>query len=743
MKKIIYKILTGSTSGITNQLPIFLEAAVDEMGIMVGFDGEMEQIEQFCNFTYRGSYPSPSRSSSVSPTRTPTPSQTPTRSISPTRTPSLSVSSTITPSLSIFPTPSITQSITPSTSMMIYYACMDYGLELTGVTGGNFLSAGTLISTSGSTIGDYVIEWRNGSTSGDISFISGIGSDVDIQSQHPFTDEVVLSGVLYPVIRYVYINGDVYNAYSSAGARFSPDLLTCLSTVTIDPITCSTVIGTDTLYPFYLTYNNITDYGADKSREFTFIISSGTTYLAWEFQAYYVSEQLKIYYCNSGETEGTLVDNWVHGYYYTGTTELVKNLYPIDYPNNPRITKYGETGYNPLVAISNLSGFTWSSGNYIRIQIIGSVYDPTNINTNWYIKLKCLTDEDMDCTFIFDNGVSTISTTPYMVYSGDPDCRYEVMYDTEDVATGITRSVQSTTLFKYLNFYSNLTYNPSGYSFITNPVKIGMRWRTEANSLATYWTAGINTCVNLSDGETISISKTTTGMTFTFTDIDDYNVYVNDIAAFKNDDDYKTWTGLTSTDHRYYAYFRIQHRIATSCGDDYTTHFFYFHWSCPIEYDEINKTITIEFVIPTNDYPDAGECNDVYETITSKINTLDATKNYTLPVDTTTHVRFEGIIYAIWPTIVVYTGTTIETYYHMSIDDVFVNGICDMSALGFCYNIPTGTTLWSISRYWDRLTFTDVTDHASRLANWRLERRTYLRTKDCNDLGWETVHEVP
>ena len=52
MKKTKYEILSGSTSGITYQLPVFLEGTVDEMGIMVGFDGEIEQIEQFCNFTY-------------------------------------------------------------------------------------------------------------------------------------------------------------------------------------------------------------------------------------------------------------------------------------------------------------------------------------------------------------------------------------------------------------------------------------------------------------------------------------------------------------------------------------------------------------------------------------------------------------------------------------------------------------------------------------------------------------------
>ncbi len=41
-------------SGITEEynLPIFLESSADEMGNMVSFDGEVEQIEQLCNFTY-------------------------------------------------------------------------------------------------------------------------------------------------------------------------------------------------------------------------------------------------------------------------------------------------------------------------------------------------------------------------------------------------------------------------------------------------------------------------------------------------------------------------------------------------------------------------------------------------------------------------------------------------------------------------------------------------------------------
>jgi hypothetical protein len=43
------------TSGATYDIPVFLECDVDELGVMVGFDGEVEQIEQLCNFTYTAS----------------------------------------------------------------------------------------------------------------------------------------------------------------------------------------------------------------------------------------------------------------------------------------------------------------------------------------------------------------------------------------------------------------------------------------------------------------------------------------------------------------------------------------------------------------------------------------------------------------------------------------------------------------------------------------------------------------
>jgi hypothetical protein len=53
MNKNYYKILK-TTTGLTYNIPTFLESTVDEMGVMVGFDGDIEQVEQLCNFSYTG-----------------------------------------------------------------------------------------------------------------------------------------------------------------------------------------------------------------------------------------------------------------------------------------------------------------------------------------------------------------------------------------------------------------------------------------------------------------------------------------------------------------------------------------------------------------------------------------------------------------------------------------------------------------------------------------------------------------
>ena len=67
MKRDRYQLLY--VSGATYNIPLFLESSVDEMGVMVGFDGDIEQVEQLVNFTYSQTGNTITVANSVNPLR--------------------------------------------------------------------------------------------------------------------------------------------------------------------------------------------------------------------------------------------------------------------------------------------------------------------------------------------------------------------------------------------------------------------------------------------------------------------------------------------------------------------------------------------------------------------------------------------------------------------------------------------------------------------------------------------------
>lgn len=54
MNKTEYTVLKPGTGQTSFDLPVFLENTMEDLGTMVPFDGDIEQIEQKCNFTYIG-----------------------------------------------------------------------------------------------------------------------------------------------------------------------------------------------------------------------------------------------------------------------------------------------------------------------------------------------------------------------------------------------------------------------------------------------------------------------------------------------------------------------------------------------------------------------------------------------------------------------------------------------------------------------------------------------------------------
>jgi uncharacterized protein (TIGR02145 family) len=608
-----------------------------------------------------------------------------------------------------------------------------------------FLSAGLLDLVTG-TIGDYAIDWREGSTSGTIVFTSGITADPgEVQVQHPFTDEVIFAGTLYPVIKYIYINGIKYTSEFESGSRYSPDLIGCLDPIIIDAIECDTIYGTDTteLYPYYLTYTNGVDLAINKSRSLKYnICGPGMKYLAVEFLAYEVADQLKIYYCTALDHIGVLLDNYIAGNRDSSGNPLTPNLYPSNYPTNPRIALYGQTGTSPAVFITDISSYTYVSGDYLRVEIIGAIYEPSNTNTNWYIKLKSL--DELVQTFIATPDLYKIDSVPAISYIGDPDCRYEISYDT--VESGITAyrwTPGVPDMFKYLWFWQTWYGNAAGYS-MANPVKLGMQWKYTGSNYGEYTSPNWNIKENLDAGEQISLDKSGNDYIFTFTDVDDYNAMKSQIAAWKASASYITWSGLTDTDSKYYAWLMMYFTIAENIGDNSGgSYVFQFFAGDVIVEDDVNKKITWTCQVPTNNFPDPGSCNSLDAIVAQSIASMVGTRD-SIDYSIHTHIRYKGWFYFSWPDAYNDTVSSREFFNAWVIEDAFVNGLIDMETLGFLKSIYPGyPNAWVLPHYADKITFTLSDTHAHRLANWKHERKIFLRTDDPEDTAYEIVHEEP
>jgi len=616
-----------------------------------------------------------------------------------------------------------------------------------------FLNCDPLVSNL-CTIGNYVIEWRLNSSSGSVVFVSGNAGnpDVDIQAFHPLVDEVVFAGTLYPVVRYIYINGSRVTSDYEIGALYAPDLIDCLSPVVVEAVDCSTVLGTNILYPYSLSYTNTIDVGVDKSRTIKYDISNDTTYLAWEFTPYLVSEQLEIFYCTSGGATETLVDNFVMGARNGSGAAFTSNLYPSSYPTNYRTYYMGSSG-EVLKFITDISTFGYVAGDYLKIRITGSVWEPAITNTNWVIRLKCLTDADIDGAF-YDTTISKITDTPAMVYIGDPSCNYNVTYNTTTAPGAQNKLTSPYFIYKYMQMLNNYVFTPVGNGNYTNPVNTGVRWSTTGSTQYIYQGSGPITCMNMAAGQTRTVVNNTTDCTFIYTDIADYNAAVNDISTIQATAAYTTWLTYDDSDVGYFAYYFIRHiYVASTCGDTQTVVNFNFHFATTLTYDSSTPgayTIKFTHVIPTNNTPDIGDCDNTHDVVDQIVATLNVTKNYvfSIPAYATSHARAATSVAAITAYGSLTNETTRTQYSYFYIQDVLLNNIFDLSLLGgnpwFCLN-PT-THEWRLYRSYDKLTLLQYATHEERLNCWKLERLVGLRTDDCTDLlalTFETVYTSP
>jgi uncharacterized protein (TIGR02145 family) len=499
-------------------------------------------------------------------------------------------STTSTTSTTTTSTTTTSTSTTTTTTTVDFDKCNDCTLFLTGVTQNAVakLSVGNLASLANvpCVVGDYLIDWYLDSTTNPIEFTSGNIGNIDplIQQRHPFTGNSArpsVAGSWIPVLRYIYLDGIGYASTPTPGFELSTSLETCLLPVAVVNPTCFNGTNTTpntTQYSHEFRYVNSNAVFSDANKTLNFEIDASTQYLAWMFRGNAVSDRITFTHV-SGVTQ-TLLDDFVIGLDVTTNLTAVPKLI-----QSNTLYKY----------ILDLTGFTYTAGDYIKIDIVASYVNPANTNTNWDLYLECLTSFDPTWTrSVLDTCVPTLT---YDVSS----CRYNLDID----LTGFNDNT-STDIFKYLGGVYRSSLNISTLPTTGNPT---LTTYIDNSQSCTYQTTSINynpSCNAASGPYTVTRSITGGQVSYLwqFTDVNDFNKVQAEYNA--------TFAYLSSggvgfvndpTDINYYRFFRFIITVYNNnnCGDGIFAYRWHtVHFSVPIVFNAGNLTMSYNPVaIPT------------------------------------------------------------------------------------------------------------------------------------------------
>lgn len=498
--------------------------------------------------------------------------------------------------------------------LRVYHICENYGVSESGTSVNNqvnYLSCNEIQLTTG-TLGNYLIDWKLGNVNGNTVFTSGNAgnTDPDLQAEHPFYD-LCQGGTLYPVFRYITVNGVRYtNIKFSDLGYYSPDLLTCLSPKTVGAMTCSNGLVGST-YNHTISYNNTTMPAAAAERTVTYMLNNdgSTTDFAWQFYGYLIADRIRIYYV-SGIYE-TLLGDWV-----IGSDNVETN-----YGTIPKIYKssYIKTAFS-------VSGFTYTSGDYIKFHITPSYNQPTITDTNWSLSINCFTQtEPLDLTLVTGSDFCALNTgtTLNMVYNNET-CSYDI-----DVIT--SEGLPSTN--DIYSYFIPINFGDGDYDTSST---ISLRWNTGY----TYnWLNNTGSDYFLNGTLTIERDLSTHMLTYTFTNNDDYLNYKNAYVALTG----SSWNNYTTdpTNPNHYQQITMTQRISMTSGDTYSTDHIYIGPDSLFYFDDVNHIITIELRPFVSGYIPTSDC-DLY--FSSPLTTISTGINNFYSGDSFTHITIWGCI---------------------------------------------------------------------------------------------------
>lgn len=448
------------------------------------------------------------------------------------------------------------------------------------------LCVGNLVSDE-CEIEKYVIDWYWEDFESGIQFTTGTAdTDPDVTYIHPFTGTgciPVESGTWIPWVRYIIVDGVKYYARHRPWEDYCVAPSAEVQEIEVEAFTCDNG-GTGT-YSHSLTFINTLQNYEYATRSIRFNLDEGQLWFAISFTGYLVSDRLTVYYCTPSDQVGTLLEDVAIG----------SDLGSYNWTTTPK-------KYNSSISckfVINLEDFTIVTGDYLRLEIQPSYVQPPNMNTNWNIQMKCGAVGSAFTCYEFTSDMQTIdtSTTIAMVWNGT-ECRYDLTFSMKEPLGSYSAT----------NAYTYLPHSPlvtGRYLGLFYQEAIGTYLAKNSTGYIQYVLYPSGSCMNLSG--TMTISKTGSQMVLDFTAEEDYLTYKSDYNEVTT---HANWTNYDPDplSRNHYKGFYLPVRVANSCGDAYTSYYYYIARDAVFTFDDVNYTITIDLCLPeTNGYVNA-EC---------------------------------------------------------------------------------------------------------------------------------------
>lgn len=563
----------------------------------------------------------------------------------------------------------LTLNITPCPS---YTVCETNVQGATITTSGySKISCGVLQLSSG-VLGNYAIEWRLNAVDGEILFVSGNSDNTDnlISAVHPFVDEIVPGGTIYPVIKYVYVDGVRYDGYYDGGPNYSPDLRLCLTSTLVDSLNCDNGgVGT---YSHSFTYNHINPNGS-ASRTFVFDIPNDGSekYFAFYFYGDEVVDMLKVYSVLEG-----IVDT---------TTHLIGTAVGISQSGKGLITSgdnlyvAGENNYRERYSgykyVINLTGVNCT---YLKIEVTSSVDNVSNPATIWQLYLKCLSGWTSCDQYIVNTGWTTTDISNLTLSWDATNCRYVFTLNPTSPL-----SIDS----MYNNYITNIPFG----SYNSSSGNSNSLWIDFKNKGYPNWVNLNTTCYQLQDTVTYQKISAQQKLRISFTNVNDFNYYKSSYeSTMANSNMISVTDDNTSLNYYKLIYFNQDFRDINCVEDGSTYRSLIFHAGSYVYFNNVSGNYYMDIYTHTNTSdptnlhlphypltngltPDA--CGDVYSTANGFVSVGNTLYNLADFTDTTKFINtspFAGYYMTTGYT----SGTTAYGHYGLDFSKIAVDEVC-------------------------------------------------------------------